>query len=76
MSQIFLGLAKKWSFYKVNGANGRILYRVSVTKQKGVKQCCKKIEPQYFSKKRLHEDKYAPIYECQTCQINMCMYAL
>ena len=30
MSQIFLGLAKKWSFYKVNGANGRILYRVSV----------------------------------------------
>ena len=30
MFQVFLGLAKKWSFYKVNGANGRILYRVSV----------------------------------------------
>ena len=31
MFYVFLRLVKKWPFYKVNRANGRILYRLSVS---------------------------------------------
>ena len=40
MSQVFLGLAKKWSFYKVNRAIGRIFFCLSVhTSQSSYKIC-------------------------------------